>query len=182
MGPFSNHDQRYGAGGSTLRAYRTVRESPSSVFRGWAGNVCKPDDFVGNIARHLASRDAFLEWHATLARQLESHWRKKQGRPLSFAQRFKLIDLFIKWLSEYDLGNPTLTEGFIAYANCALDRQTLAKLNECLSGALPIPAPSMGHIANENTYNFCQELVGEFAGSCGGTPLLFDYWAWKRGG
>jgi hypothetical protein len=40
----------------------------------------------------------------------------------------------------------------------------------------------MGHIANEHTYNFCQDLVAEFAASCGGTPLLFDYYAWKRGG
>jgi hypothetical protein len=73
-------------------------------------------------------------------------------------------------------------EGFINHAICPLDRQILARLNECLSGALPMASPSMGHIANMRTYDFCQELIADFAGSCGGTPLLFDYWAWKRGG
>lgn len=182
---FDLHDQKYGAAGNTLRAYRGFSKPPSDVFRSWAEELIghqSPSDFASELKRHLASRDAFLHWHATLAHQLQQVWCTEQKRPLDFAQQFKLVDLFIKWLSEHDFRSVLVKEGFIEHANCALDRQMLAKLNECLSGALPMPSPSMGHISNEHTYNFCQDLIADFARTCGGSPLLFDYWAWKRGG
>ena len=75
-----------------------------------------------------------------------------------------------------------VTRGFEAHAHCALDRHTLTKLNGCLSFALPMPHASMGNILTNNTYVFCQDLISEFTRHCGGTPLLFDYFAWKRGG
>ena len=177
---FKLHNHQYGAAGNTLRAYRAFLKPPSAVFRSWAAKVS--GRLPSNLERHLATRDAFLHWHASLARQLQHVWRREQMTPLNFAHQFKLVDLFVKWLSEHDFGSTSITEGFIMYANSALDRQVLAKLNECLSGALPIRAPSMGHISNEHTYAFCQDLIAEFAGSCGGTPLLFDYYAWRRGG
>jgi len=183
--PFAKHDKKFGAAGNTLRAYRDFSKPPSVVFRKWAAEVCghrSTSEFSSELERHLASRAAFLRWHVTLGRGLQRVWRREEERSLKFAQQFKLIDLFIKWLSEHDFGSASVKEGFIQNANCALDRQILAKLNECLSRALPMPAPSMGHISNEHTYNFCQDLIAEFARNCGGTPLLFDYWAWKRGG
>ena len=178
---FGLHDHQYGAAGNTLRAYRGFPKPPSGVFRAWAANLSGRLS-TSDLEHQLASRDAFLHWHAALARQLQHVWRCEQGRPLNFAHQFKLVDLFIKWLSEHGFGSTLITEGFIKYGNSALDRQVLAKLNECLSGALPMPTPSMGHISNEHTYAFCQDLIAEFAGSCGGTRLLFDYYAWRRGG
>ena len=48
--------------------------------------------------------------------------------------------------------------------------------------ALPIRKPSMGDIHSENTYAFCQTLITNFATHFGGSRLLFDYFAWRRGG
>src|SRR3990170_2530233 len=83
--PFANHDQKYGAVGNTLRAYRNFSKPPSVVFRKWAEEVCghrSTSEFASDLERHLASRAAFLRWHATLARGLQHVWRREQGRPL----------------------------------------------------------------------------------------------------
>lgn len=179
--PFAEHDATFGAAGETLRAFRNHRRPPSAVFRGWATVVCR--DFTApELAQHLESQATFDAWHRTLVEDLASRWRSQQGRVLSVAHKNKLVDLLVKWLSAHDFGSTDVARGFERHAHCALDRQTLKKLNECLSLALPIRAPSMGDIHSEQTYSFCQGLVAEFAASCGGTPLLFDYFAWKRGG
>lgn len=179
--PFSEHDKTFGVTGVTFRAFRNHRERPSEVYRGWAKEVCQILNHR-RLGEYLQSRDAFASWHRSLVDDLSSRWKSSQGEPLSVAHRYKLVDLLIKWLSAHDFGNRKLTRGFKQHAHCALDRQTLQKLNECLSFALPIRSPSMGDIQTEQTYSFCQELVAEFAASCDGTPLLFDYFAWRRGG
>lgn len=102
----------------------------------------------------MATAEGFHRWHASLAESLQADWTARQGTALSFAHQHKLIDLFIKWLSRYDFDCAQLTDAFMSHANCALDSQTLAKLNDCLSSALPIKRPSMGDIHNEQTYKF----------------------------
>jgi len=135
-----------------------------------------------DLAATLSTPESFQTWHDSLANSLQKHWYRHEHRRLSFAHQYKLTDLFIKWLSRHDFGSPQVSLGFEKYANCALDRQTLAKLNECLSLALPMPAPSMGHILGPTTYRFVQSAVAAFSAHCEGTPLLFDYYAWKKGG
>jgi len=178
---FQDRDTQFGVSGETFRAFRDCSNRPSELYRCWAAGVCEklsPQSLDG----HLRSRQSFMAWHGALAEDLQAHWRKHEDKELSFAHQHKLVDLFVKWLSGHSFGLPTIPIGFAAHANCALDRQTLAKLNECLSYALPMPAPSMGHILSDRTYSYCQELIAEFTVHCGGTPLLFDYFAWKRGG
>jgi len=179
--PFSNHDDTFGVGGETFRALRNHHERPSVVYRARAAEVCQ-DLSHRQLGEHLQSSDAFASWHRSLVDDLSSRWTSRQGKSLSVAHRYKLVDLLVKWLSAHDFADPDLAHGFERHAHCALDRQTLKKLNECLSFALPIRSPSMGDIHSEQTYLFCQELVEEFAASCDGTPLLFDYFAWRRGG
>jgi hypothetical protein len=179
--PFRERDDRFGVAGETFRALRGLEVQPSALYRRWAAALCHELDTV-NLLENLGSRDAFLTWHSTLVNELSVHWRKHGGGELSFAHKNKLIDLFVKWLSSYDFGSMAVSSGFVAHANCALDRQTLTKLNECLSYALPMPSPSMGHIGCKNAYELCQSIIGEFAEQIGGTRLLFDYFAWRRGG
>ena len=179
--PFARRDRQLGVGGETFRAYRNWTYPPSTTYRTWAAQVCKRLS-PQYLQQQLISQTAFDAWHTSLATSVQDQWRITEGKDLSFAHQHKLVDLFIKWLSGYDFGTPIISAGFEAHAKCALDRQTLQKLNECLSTALPMPAPSMGHILTKTTYLFCQELIAEFSMSCGGTPLLFDYFAWKRGG
>lgn len=179
--PFIVHDETYGVGGETFRAFRGYRKRPSVVFREWSGAQC--DNLTAAfLADRLRSRDAFEEWHGSLAVGLAVHWQRRQRRALPVAHKYKLVDLFIKWISRHSFDSKTVSRGLERYAHCALDRQTLEKLNECLSKALPVKSPSMGHIHTEETYRFCQGLIAEFTASCDGTPLLFDYFAWERGG
>jgi hypothetical protein len=179
--PYAKRKPSYGVAGETFRAYQGWNNKPSELYRDWAAVIC--ESLTSELlVTHLQSRSAFLKWHESLAASLQKQWFSRERKRLSFAHQYKLVDLFVKWLSRHDFGLKTITSGFAAYANCALDRQTLKKLNACLSHALPMPAPSMGHIICRNTYQFSQEAISEFAAYCGGTPLLFDYFAWKKGG
>lgn len=179
--PFSKRDDSFGIVGSTFRAYRNWRNPPSTVYRAWAKTIC---DDLGpeSLAREIETAEGFHAWHTSLADRLNAHWLATQGAELKFAHLFKIIDLFIKWLSSYDFDCPSLAQAFESHANSALDSQTLTMLNKCLSMSLPISNPSMGNIHCRVTYDFCQRLIGDFAVHHGGTRLLFDYYAWREGG
>lgn len=178
--PFAQRSSHFGVAGNTFRAYRGWQREPSKVYRKWAEGICNTLD-APSLAVRVASAEGFRGWHASLAELLQVHWTDQQGGVLSFAHQHKLIDLFVKWLSAHDFGCQQLSQSLVSHANCALDSQTLQKLNECLSMALPISNPSMGDIHSRQTYSFCQNLIERFATQYGGTRLLFDYFAWRRG-
>lgn len=179
--PFGQRGRDFGVAGNTLRAYRGWPHPPSRVYREWAENVCA-DLNASLLGEQVATPKGFRGWHASLAKSLQLHWENQQANALSFAHQYKLIDLFVKWLSGYDFGSNQLTKALVLHGNCPLDSKSLAKLNECLSLALPIANPSMGDIHSEKTYEFCQGLIGSFAHHYGGTRLLFEYFAWPQGG
>jgi hypothetical protein len=177
---FERSSSDYGVGGNTFRAFRGSQQ-PSKTYRQWAKLTC--DELcIESLEKQLTTGEGFNDWRNSLAGSLQHVWRQEQGGELSFAHQHKLVDLFVKWLSAHDLSAPGLSESLVIRANCALDSQTLSKLNECLSMMLPISRPSMGHIHSKNTYVFCQGLIEEFSVQFGGTPLLFDYFAWRSGG
>jgi len=178
--PFSPSESDYGVAGNTFRAYKGWSKPPSEVYRLWAKPICAQLD-PPSLARQLGSQKGFDVWHKSLADSLQQHWVKTQGGALSFAHQHKLVDLFVKWLSTHNFDCKPLSASFISHANCALDSQTLKKLNECLSMALPLSNPSMGDIHSQHTYAFCQNLIDHFATHHNGTRLLFDYFAWRRG-
>jgi hypothetical protein len=171
----------YGVAGNTFRALGGYTKAPSPVYQEWAAKQLRGLNGQ-SVYDRAQSRDTFVKWHSSLVAGLEDHWNKAMQAPLSFAHSRKLVDLFIKWLSHFDFGSIEITDALVSHANCALDRQTLKKLNACLSEALPMSSPSMGDVASESTYRFCQAAITEFAQSAGGTRLLFDCFGWKRGG
>ena len=179
--PFQHKGSNYGVGGNTFRAYTGYALPPSGTYRALAEAICSELD-VRALSKQLSTARGFQTWHASLGDSLQEHWTDQQGDPLSFAHQYKLIDLFVKWLSKHNFESTKLSEAFVAHANCALDSQTLRMLNEGLSLALPISKPSMGDVHSKITYGFCQDLIAEFAAHFGGTRLLFDYFAWEPGG
>ena len=179
--PFINRNPSYGVAGNTFRAYRDCDTRPSQLYQEWAEPICN-ELSIPALKKQLRTREGFLVWHTYLAESLQQQWTKREGIPLSVAHKYKLVDLFIKWLSGHDLGSSVLSKRLVAHANCALDSQSLKKLNECLSFALPLSNPSMGNIQSEATYQFCQELIEQFTTHFGGSPLLFDYFSWEKGG
>jgi hypothetical protein len=169
-----------GVAGNTFRAYGGYQNKPGDIYKSWANKVT-----AGLLKqcplRDISTRDLFLIWHNELYKSLQRHWKKHQGEPLPLSHCYKLVDLYIKWISRHQLKEKEFLEALVQNANCALDSQILERLNICYSKALPIRKPSMGHIHNQNTYNLCQSLITAFSESCGGSRLLFDYWAWQKG-
>jgi len=170
-----------GIAGNTFRAYTGWENSPSETYRNWAEK--QNEEILKLSPKSISSQEDFDTWHQKLAESLQRHWQKAEdGNRLSVAHKYKLIDLYIKWLTRYKHPEPELNAMLIQFGHCALDRQTLAKINEHLDGLLPIAKPSMGCIATENAYAFCQAIIRDYCNAAGGTPLLFDYYAWQRGG
>lgn len=178
---FATRGEDYGVSGNTLRAYRGYVHTPSRLYRTWAKATTEGLSFE-DLEEKVNTRDGYLKWHASMAESLIGHWQKYESKPLPIAHKYKLVDLYVKWLSCYDVGQPGFLHNLVAHANCALDSQTLKKLNECYSYALPLSKPSMGLIQSEAAYSFCQDLIGFFASECGGSRLMFDFFAWKPGG
>lgn len=179
-----------GVAGNTFRAYGAYvakrgkgeeGNRPSEIYREWAE---KQNKAISKLSpESISSQEDFDNWHQKLAKSLQNHWSKTEdGIQLSIAHKYKLVDLYIKWLTQHKLPEPELNDIFIQFAHCALDSQILAKINDHLDGLLPIAKPSMGCIATENAYAFCQAVIRDYCNAVGGTPLLFDYYAWQRGG
>lgn len=178
---WSNEIKQFGIAGNTFRAFRGWTHMPSDLYRIWAEEQCEAID-PASLEMSVNSKEGFEEWHSSLCKSLQKHWKKYESSELSIAHQYKVIDLYIKWLSQFDFGLPTVSSGLIDYSHCAIDSKILLRLNDCLSGALPLGKPSMGHVKCEATYQFCQRLISSFSSHCGGTSLLFDYYAWKPGG
>lgn len=179
--PWNLGNTNFGVSGNTFRAFRVRRYRPSDLYQDWARRQSDRLDSDA-LALRISTYPGFVAWHASLQSSLGRYWRKWQGEPLSAAHRRKLIDLYVKWLSRHDLGHPPLTSAFEANAHCAIDSQVLQAINICYSQALPLRNPSMSHVDAEITYQFRQELIRAFANRYGGTNLLFDYFAWAKGG
>jgi len=175
---FDPKNSKYGIGGNTFRAFRGFNR-PSQTYRGWAEETTKN---VMKNKKGFSNQEEFDKWHTQLISSLRCHWNKEQTNEPSFAQTCKMVDLYLKWLCSNQKCPEKLANSIVKYGYCALDSQILKKLNEALSGALPIKKPSMGHIANENTYEYCQSLIKGFSEYFGGHRLLFDYYAWVSGG
>jgi len=170
----------YGVSGNTFRAYQGWDNQPSVIFNGWAKRIVESID-PQNLSKQIKEREGFLEWHDSLFSSLERRWRYYEGSTPDLAHKLKMIDLFIKWLSAHNLGNPKIITALVRHANCALDSQTLDMMNKCYSNALPLGKTSMGNIKTIQSYLLCQDLIDRFSRRFGGTRLLFDYYAYKRG-
>ncbi|SBR48331.1 hypothetical protein [Halomonas sp. HL-93] len=178
--PFEVDSSSYGIAGNTFRAYRGYNLRPSVVYRQWAS--LKTKDLVSNSDPSIENQAEFDAWHQDLFESISEYWLAEQRQKMSFAHTSKLLDLYIKWLVTNQECPQRLATAILRYGYCALDSQILFRLNQCLSGALPIKNPTMGDILNKNTYLFCQELIKGFAEKFGGTRILFDYYAWEPGG
>ncbi len=178
--PFDEKTSRFGISGNTFRAYAGYKIPPSEVYRKWAKN--KSQELIKNEELSFPNQSSFDLFHSNLFESIKEYWKSQQGESLSFAHTYKLVDLYLKWLVSNEECPEKLADGILKFGYCALDSQILFKLNECLSGALPIRKPTMGDIACQNTYNFCQSLIKDFAEKYGGKRILFDFYAWEGGG
>jgi len=177
---FDENKSKFGVAGNTFRAFSGYPKKPSLVYREWAKK--QTAKILNTASLGFTSQTEFDEWHNELFKSLQNHWKRNQNKDLNLAHSYKLVDLYIKWLSKNSKCSKKLCSSILKYGYCALDSQIIYTLNQCLSGALPIKNATMGHIGNQNTYDYCQDLIKNFSEHYNGSRLLFDYYAWKPGG
>lgn len=81
-----------GITGSTFRAYRGSGGCPSATFRSWAAG----EAYALINRRAVQNRKDFLELHGELASSLSAHWSRTGLRNLTVAEKYKIVDLFVK--------------------------------------------------------------------------------------
>ena len=174
-------DPTYGVAGNTLRAMRGGRNTPSAAYQAWAKKLT--DSIVeSQPIAETSNRHKFEAWHEQQCEALGKSWKRSRRHAISYAHTRKLVDLYVKWLMQFKFSNQAFHRQLNRHAFCALDRQSIEKINKCYGHCMPIKNPSMGHVHNANTYRFCQTLIEEFCREAGGTRLEFDHWAWRLGG
>jgi len=193
---------QFGVEQSTLRSISTGLDGPQhgplSVYNEWAATQ------IGLLSKdrsrwpQLLEREAFELWHAELTQSLCAHWRARSlhiatlrsqstGQPvepvnadLSIAHRYKLVDLFVRWLRMKSEQAPVLAQACLANGHIPLDRKSLHVLSETFGG-LGLRGPfSMGDVHTQGAYEFYQVLARAVCAQAGGSPLLFDVFAWNH--
>jgi hypothetical protein len=145
----------------------------------------------------LGTREGFERWHADLAAALVAHWhvsvsennerlRRLEGDDfipanpdLSIAHRYKMVDLFVRYLRVKASAHPDLARCCYEFGHMPLDRKSLAVISAAFSGVLVGAGDtfSMGDIVSEQMYRTCQRLARAICHEAGCTPLLLDVFA-----
>lgn len=167
----------YGITGSTFRRYGNCKRPPSTIYREWVDKQALRIVADGGIC----DRDTFLTTHDELTKSLSSYWTNQAGRRLSFAERNKIVDLFVKALAfagEHicESARPYLYQ----HGNIPLDKFSLLAVRELFFGIVVCPAPSMGHIDDVATYNFLQQQIYALTHAHEIPNLVFDHYAWNQ--
>jgi len=178
-------EKKFGVDVNTIRAFSNFLE-PLQTYHNWAKKHTKKLT-LDKLLHITASENNFKKWHCQLAKSIvnDAGWilKEKDKKELKFAYQYKLVDLYIKWLTRYDFGSKEINDGFTKYAHCALDSKILKKLKSCFNGSLSFIKnnPSMGDICDLDDYLDIQNAIKFLCSHTGkkASPILFDYYAWN---
>ena len=185
---------------TTGRAFSTGergRRGPVAIYESWAAVQLARVTSDKELQASLGAREGFEHWHADLAASLVAHWRvsvtennerlqRVEGEgfvpanpELSIAHRYKMVDLFVRYLRVKADAYPELARSCYDFGHIPLDRKSLAVLSAAFSGLLVGAGDtfSMGDIVSGQMYRTCQRLALAVCSEAGGTPLLLDVFA-----
>lgn len=165
-----------GITGSTFRAYRNCSSSPSEIYRAWA-----VEKGFRAVALHpVTTREEFLSLHKSLTSSFEKSWNRSGCRPLTFAEKYKVVDLFTKALA-FSKGHECEESrfGLYRFANIPLDKFSLLAVSKLFYGIVVDDSPRMGHIKDIETYDFLQSQIFQLTCSAEVPNLAFDHYAWN---
>lgn len=169
----------FGIDGNTFRAYRNYPIFPSLVYKNWIDE----NDILKNYAERfnlLNSLSSFKSIHSELCADLTEYWIKCQKEGLTISQKFKIIDLFVKFNSRIKVnGYDQLNNNLCKYGNIPLDSYSLRAISLNFYGIVISQRPGMGDIKDELTYNFLQDQINELMIDLQLPNLYFDYYAWN---
>lgn len=177
-----NEKSRFGVDSSTVRALSTGAtgdSGPLAIYEDWAAEQ------LGNLVqdkeswKQLLTFHGFEHWHATLTSSLVAHWQTKSGKELSIAHRYKLVDLFTRWIRVRAPAGSVLREAILRCAHIPLDKKSIATISAMFSDIALSPTFSMGLVRSEKGYRTYQRLARIIAEEVGGSPVLLDVFAWN---
>jgi len=176
---FENENTNWGIAGDTFRSYVNFNNRPSLIYRKWAKKTVSGKDFLKRL-NDIKNYQDFLKVHKSIQKSLDRFWKQKQGKSLTLAQRNKIIDLFIKFLSTAEIeGFIGLNNTLLQFGHIPLDKFSLLAVKDCFYGMVLCPSPRMGNIDEIETYYFIQNQIRELMIKAKLPNLFFDFYARK---
>ncbi|KVP17049.1 hypothetical protein [Burkholderia ubonensis] len=168
---------------------------PIAVYESWAAIQLLRVTESPALVKSLSTQEGFEAWHRGLTESLVAHWREKidehnalllkvegdeffpVNRELNVAHRYKLVDLFVRYLRVKADKHPELAQHCYEFGHIPLDRRSLAVISATFSGIGVGDNFRMGDIVSETMYRTYQRLARAIVALAGGTPLLLDVFA-----
>lgn len=160
----------------------------------------------------LHTTEGFDVWHQGLAQRLQAHWSTKlreidkevqqrglkpgrvvsEGVGLRLAHKYKLVDLFVRFLRVFATTDSELGKAIVENAHIPLDMKSISVINATMG--LPVLAnQSMGNIQSELAYRNYQRLARAICEAANErtqehhdtvnertSPILLDVFAWQN--
>jgi len=177
---FDENHPTFGIEGNTFRAFRNYSLSPSKTYRNWIKENKIIENFKNDI-NSIDSLSSFKSFHQKLSNNFSEYWFKKQKQELTIAQNFKLIDLFVKYMSRVKInGYKSINKNLCNFGNIPLDKFSFAAIKTNFYGIIISKNPSMGDICDIETYDFIQDQINYLMIDLKLPNLFFDYYAWNK--
>ncbi|MBW7957280.1 MAG: hypothetical protein H3C68_05235 [Deltaproteobacteria bacterium] len=162
--------------GSTFRAFRSLPERPSVVFRTWAANhLCKTFKDITAI-KSVREYDKYLKRSSSL---LCKEWKCKMKTSLDDGRSLKLFNLVMKKLMCFSKLKKTNRTTLLKLLHVPLDSYTIVGLKKILSDTRIIrTSDTMRCIQTPEDYIFFQKCISKIAGEAKVPPIYYDILAW----
>lgn len=164
---------------STYRVFKNFKIAPSLIFKNWAFNLIKNNDFLFDIL-NIDSENKFNIFHEKYTKNLAIHWKEKTDSELHLAYNYKMFDLFLKSLINHDLNNNKINEILILYCNVPLDSVTFKTLDLITNSKFKLKNKTTGYIKNKETYYKIQFLIKNICDKVNLPKIYFEYYSQKQ--
>lgn len=193
-----NETSDMGLDQTTARAISTGvrgKRGPVAIYEAWATLQLARIADDAQLVTAVSTREGFEAWHRELVDSLVAHWRSRveennellrhhegdeffpANPDLNIAHRYKMVDLFVRYLRVRGAAHPELARHCYAFGHIPLDLKSLAVISVAFSGIGVGNNFSMGDIISEAMYRTYQRLALAICEEAGGTPLLLDVFA-----
>ncbi|KVP75214.1 hypothetical protein WJ96_05505 [Burkholderia ubonensis] len=184
----------------TVRAMSTGVQGdrgPVALYEAWAAVQFARIADDAQLVTSVSTREGFEAWHRELTESLVAHWHAQvtannemlkhhegdeffpENPNLNIAHRYKMVDLFVRYLRVKSDAHPELSRHCYEFGHIPLDRKSLAVISAAFSGIGVGRNFSMGNIISETMYRTYQRLALAICEEAGGTPLLLDVFSWE---
>jgi hypothetical protein len=173
--------------GATSAAFQNAQAGPKDyrpsayeIYNTWASGILsnlRSEKLT--IGARVVDQAGFTAWQDELAESLSEAWANSahQDHPLAPKQRWKLVNLFIKWLAPKATA-PGLRDAILINGHVVLNTPTISKMEELFGTHMPTCPAQPTEAQFIVWYRQCQDLVRAYTSEnkFGGSAMLFDIW------